>query len=139
MSSLQQNASFLTFLGELTSASAFRLLSVMLQACDWLREDLAELARSCCAPPNGGRFGAIGFFMTCWVCDLKIFNRMRAPRLICRSPCVLPAGGAAISRQTQPRGRGSGFGRCCFTIAQPYGLSARDGRSGGAPTWCSGL
>ena len=55
MSSLQQNASFLTFLGELTSAGAVRLLSVMLQALghrltleangggDWLREDLAEL------------------------------------------------------------------------------------------------
>ena len=55
MSSLQQNASFLTFLGELTSAGAVRLLSVMLQALghrltleangggDWLRADLAEL------------------------------------------------------------------------------------------------
>ena len=55
MSSLQQNASFLTFLGELTSAGAVRLLSVMLQALghrltleangggDWLREDVAEL------------------------------------------------------------------------------------------------
>ena len=55
MSCLQQNASFLTFLGELTSSGAVRLLSVMLQAPghrltleangggDWLREDLAEL------------------------------------------------------------------------------------------------
>ena len=55
MSSLQQNASFLTFSGELASAGAVRLLSVMLQAPvhrltreaygggDWLREDLAEL------------------------------------------------------------------------------------------------
>ena len=55
MSSLQQNASFLTFSGELTSAGAVRLLSVMLQALghrltleangggDWLRADLAEL------------------------------------------------------------------------------------------------
>ena len=53
MSSLQQNASFLTFSGELTSAGAVRLLSVMLQAPghrltleangggDWRREDLA--------------------------------------------------------------------------------------------------
>ena len=55
MSSLQQNASFLTFSGELTSSGAVRLLSVLLQAPghrltleangggDWLREDLAEL------------------------------------------------------------------------------------------------
>ena len=55
MNSSQQNASFLTFSGELTSAGAVRLLSVMLQALghrltleangggDWLREDLAEL------------------------------------------------------------------------------------------------
>ena len=55
MSSLQQNVSFLTFSGELASAGAVRLLSVMLQALghrwtleangggDWLREDLAEL------------------------------------------------------------------------------------------------
>ena len=53
MSSLQQNASFLTFSGELTSAGVVRLLSVMLQAPghrltleangggDWRREDLA--------------------------------------------------------------------------------------------------
>ena len=55
MSSLQQNASFLTFSGELTASGAVRLLSVLLQAPghrltleangggDWLREDLAEL------------------------------------------------------------------------------------------------
>ena len=55
MSSLQQNASFLTFSGELTSSGAVRLLSVLLQAPghrltleakgggDWLREDLADL------------------------------------------------------------------------------------------------
>ena len=55
MSSLQQNASFLIFSGELTSSGAVRLLSVMLQAPghrltleangggDWLRKDLAEL------------------------------------------------------------------------------------------------
>ena len=55
MSSLQKNASFFTFSGELTSSGAVRLLSVFLQAPghrltleangggDWLREDLAEL------------------------------------------------------------------------------------------------
>ena len=123
MSSLQQNASFLTFSGELTSAGAVRLLSVMLQAPgyrltlkangggDWLREDLAELGE-------------------------ELLRAASHPQVTLR---LTRGGGSAIGGQTQPRGRASGFGRCCSTIAQPFGLSARDGRSGGAPTWCSGL
>ena len=109
MSSLQQNASFLTFSGELTSAGAVRLLSVMLEAPGhrltleangggaWLREDLAELGEELLRAAQRRPVRRDWFLYDLPGLRLEDFQPDAGapshPRLIRRSPCVLPAAG----------------------------------------------
>jgi len=140
MSSLQQNASFLTFSGELTSSGAVRLLSVLLQAPghrltleangggDWLREDLAELGEELLRAAQRRPVRRDWFLYDLPGLRLEDFQ----PDVEFQDPSAgHPAPHArrrsAVGGQAERGGRSASFGRCCFAIAQPFGLSPCDG------------
>jgi hypothetical protein len=152
MSSLQQNVSFLTFSGELTSAGTVRLLSVMLQAPghrltleanggdDWLREDLAELGEELLRAAQWRPVRRDWFLYDLPGLRLEDFQPYAGaashPQVTLR---LTRSGVQQLVAKPKPEGAVPVLEDIVLPLRDLSVLSARDGRSGGAPTWCSGF
>ena len=107
---------------------------------DWLREDLAQLGQELLRAAQRRPVRRDWFLYDLPGLRLEDFEpdsgAASHPKVIVR----LTRGGVQqLVAKPSAEGAVPALERCCPAIAQPFGLSARDGGSGGAPTWCSGL